>query len=70
MQVSDSPVVSPTGTGSKDEARAVGDDAANSGQPRPGRSFRGALERRRIGIEVGDGQDAASAAAMAGMVSP
>lgn len=63
-------MVSPTGTGSKDEARAVGDDAANSGQPRPGRSFRGALERRRIGIEVGDGQDAASAAAMAGWFRP
>jgi hypothetical protein len=70
MQVSDSPAAPPAGPATKDEARAVGDDAS-SDRRRVGRTFRRALEGGRGGVAVlGNGDDVASAAAMAAWFRP
>ena len=70
MQVNDSPAAPPGGTAMKGDSRTVGDDALNNARRRPGRSFRGALESRRRAAAAGDGNDVASAAAMASWFRP
>jgi len=66
MQVSDSPAAPPVDTAAKAEVPAIGDESSTSRRTRPGRSFRGALERARSGSTSGDAYDLASAAALAG----